>query len=71
MWREEKREKINLISISMWKEILKRYHNRKGGRLLKEIGEEARREIEELIGVPIFLTLWVKVKEDWRKKNHS
>ena len=40
----------------------------KGGKMLKEIGEEARREIEELIGVPIFLTLWVKVKDDWRKK---
>lgn len=40
----------------------------KGGKMLKQIGEEARREIEELIGEPIFLTLWVKVKDDWRKK---
>ena len=40
----------------------------KGGKLLKEIGMEARKEIEELLGVGIYLNLWVKVKEDWRKK---
>ena len=40
----------------------------KGGRLLKEIGTEARHEIEILLGRDIFLELWVKVKEDWRKK---
>lgn len=40
----------------------------KKGSLLKEIGEEARKDIEELLGEPIYLNLWVKVKEDWRKK---
>lgn len=40
----------------------------KKGSLLKEIGEEARRDIEQLLGEPIYLNLWVKVKEDWRKK---
>lgn len=40
----------------------------KNGKMLKEIGEEARVEIEELLGRDIFLNLWVKVKEDWRKK---
>ncbi|MCI6153177.1 GTPase Era [Fusobacterium perfoetens] len=40
----------------------------KGGKLLKEIGIEARREIEILLGREIFLDLHVKVKEDWRKK---
>ena len=40
----------------------------KNGKLLKEIGMEARREIEELLGREIYLNLWVKVKEDWRKK---
>lgn len=38
------------------------------GRMLKEIGTEARKEIEELLGVKIFLNLWVKVKDEWRKK---
>jgi GTP-binding protein Era len=40
----------------------------KNGKLLKEIGMEARKEIEELLGREIYLNLWVKVKEDWRKK---
>ncbi|MGL4307784.1 GTPase Era [Cetobacterium sp. SF1] len=40
----------------------------KSGKMLKEIGIEARREIEILLGRDIYLELWVKVKEDWRKK---
>lgn len=40
----------------------------KKGKMLKEIGIEARKEIEELLGREIFIELWVKVKEDWRKK---
>ncbi|MGX6591330.1 GTP-binding protein Era [Cetobacterium ceti] len=40
----------------------------KNGKMLKEIGIEARKEIESLIGRDIYLELWVKVKEDWRKK---
>lgn len=40
----------------------------KNGALLKEIGTEARKDIEELLGQKIFLNLWVKVKDDWRKK---
>lgn len=38
------------------------------GKMLKEIGTEARKEIENLIGEKIYLNLWVKVKDDWRKK---
>jgi len=40
----------------------------KDGKMLKEIGVEARKEIEELLGEKIYLGLWVKVKDDWRKK---
>lgn len=40
----------------------------KQGKMLKEIGIEARKEIENLLGIQIYLELWVKVKEDWRKK---
>lgn len=36
--------------------------------MLKDIGMEARREIEILLDREIYLNLWVKVKEDWRKK---
>lgn len=39
-----------------------------GGRVLKDIGQDARRAIETLIGKPCYLELWVKVRKDWRKK---
>lgn len=39
----------------------------KGGRMLKEIGTLARKDIEGLLGTKVFLELWVKVKEGWRK----
>ena len=35
------------------------------GRVLKEVGIEARRDIEELIDGKVNLKLWVKVKEGW------
>ncbi|QXW65394.1 GTPase Era [Streptobacillus moniliformis] len=38
-----------------------------GGKLLKEIGIEARREIEALTDLKINLKLWVKVSKKWRK----
>ncbi|MEW6727166.1 MAG: GTPase Era [Bacillota bacterium] len=37
-----------------------------GGQMLKRIGEDARKEIEGLVGMKVFLELWVKVKENWR-----
>ena len=40
----------------------------KQGKMLKEIGIEARKEIESLLGIQIYLELWVKVKDDWRNK---
>lgn len=39
-----------------------------GGRVLKDIGQDARRAIERLTGKPCFLELWVKVRKDWRRK---
>jgi GTP-binding protein Era len=37
----------------------------KGGRVLKEVGSEARKDIENLIDNRVNLKLWVKVKEGW------
>ena len=39
----------------------------KGGGMLKRIGTEARREIETFLGSSVYLDLWVKVKEKWRR----
>ena len=38
------------------------------GSLLKLIGQQARKDIEALLGNKTFLELWVKVKPDWRNK---
>jgi GTP-binding protein Era len=38
----------------------------KGGDLLKQIGTEARHELERFIGGQVYLDLWVKVKPRWR-----
>jgi GTPase len=38
----------------------------KGGSKLKQIGTQARREIENLLDCRVNLQLWVKVKKDWR-----
>ncbi len=38
----------------------------KGGRKLKGIGKSAREDIERLVGTKVFLSLWVRVKENWR-----
>jgi len=38
------------------------------GQALKKLGQTARQEIEQLLGRPVFLELFVKVRPDWRKK---
>jgi len=40
----------------------------KGGRMLKQVGQLAREEIETLLGSRVYLELWVKVKKDWRNR---
>jgi GTP-binding protein Era len=40
-----------------------------GGRVVREIGRRARPEIEAWVGGPVYLDLWVKVSEDWRRKD--
>ena len=64
--RDTGKDKFN-INIYVERDSQKGIIIGKGGRLLKEIGIEARHEIEILLGRDIFLELWVKVKEDWRK----
>jgi len=39
----------------------------KGGAMLKQIGTLARQDAEKLLGVKVFLQLWVKVKKGWRE----
>jgi GTP-binding protein Era len=42
-----------------------------GGKMLKRIGSDARREIEAMGGRPVFLELRVKVLKDWRNDENA
>ena len=43
----------------------------RGGAMLKKIGERARPEIEALLGMQVFLKLWVKVRPGWQKDDEA
>ena len=40
----------------------------KGGAKLKQIGQQARADIEKFLDSKVYLELWVRVKEDWRNR---
>ncbi|TLU82061.1 MAG: GTPase Era [Chlorobium sp.] len=40
------------------------------GAALKKLGQSARKDIEEMLGRPVFLELFVKIRPDWRKKHN-
>lgn len=43
----------------------------KNGNKLKGVGKAARKDIEQLIGGKVYLSLWVKVKENWRDSERT
>jgi GTP-binding protein Era len=43
----------------------------RGGAVLKQVGTDARRELEALLGVRIHLETRVKVEPDWQRRAHS
>ena len=43
----------------------------KGGAMLKSIGEDARKDIEQLLGRKVMLRLWVKVAPGWSDKTQA
>ena len=51
-------------------------HSHKGivlggkGAMIKQIGQAARPEIEEMVGTQVYLELWVKVLQKWRRKEN-
>jgi GTPase len=64
---EEIEEKVVRASILVETESQKQILVGKGGAMVKEIGTRARREIEALLGHPVFLELKVKVRPRWRR----
>jgi len=43
----------------------------KGGTKLKKIGEEARKEIERMVGTGVFLKLFVRVQKNWSRDTRA
>ena len=41
----------------------------KGGAMIKKISTQSRQDIENMAGAKVFLTLYVRVKEDWRESD--
>jgi len=65
--RFEARDKLTTIHAIIW--VARPGHKGivigKGGNLLKRIGEQARKDMEQVLDCKVFLQLWVKVKEGW------
>ena len=69
---ENYEDKGDIIDISVLiivdRDNLKKIIIGKQGRMLKEIGSQARQDIEEFLGKKVFLETHVKTIEDWRDK---
>lgn len=68
----KQRDNKNLIDIDATIIVEKNSHKEivigKGGSMIKQIGIEARKEIEKFLDSKVNLKLWVKIEKDWRKK---
>ena len=66
----KKREDADVVDIEATIVCERDSHKRiiigKQGQMIKSIGTKARYDIERLLGSKIYLTLWVKVKKNWR-----
>jgi GTP-binding protein Era len=65
--REEKNLVVIRATIQVEREPQKGILIGEKGRMLREIGRLARKDMEALLGVRVFLELWVKVEKNWRE----
>ena len=65
-WTERKDKSVRIEqTIFVERESQRKIVLGKGGATIKSIGAEARKEIAEILGQPVHLFLFVKVREDW------
>ncbi|RLB77030.1 MAG: GTPase Era [Deltaproteobacteria bacterium] len=65
----EERPEKNLVIIQAMIHVERDSHKKiivgKGGKMIKTVGQEARKDIERLLGARVFLELFVRVDKDW------
>ncbi|WP_028345659.1 GTPase Era [Bradyrhizobium murdochi] len=65
-WTERKDKSVRIEqTIFVERESQRKIVLGKGGATIKSIGAESRKEIAEIVGVPVHLFLFVKVRENW------
>ena len=66
---EEKKDVVNItVDIIVDRDSIKKIVIGKQGQLLKTVGIEARKDIQDLIGKKVYLELYVKTIKNWRDK---
>ena len=70
-WRDEGQITDIAANVFVERDGQKRIVIGKGGQRLKSIGEDARADIERLLGRQVMLRLWVKVKRGWSNHPNS
>jgi GTPase len=66
-FREERRPVYIRAVIYVERPTQKQIIIGRGGTRIRDIGRAARMKIEELVGAPVYLDLWVKVLANWRR----
>lgn len=67
---EEKDNIVNVgVDIIVDRDSLKKIVIGENGSLVKQVGIEARKDIEELLGKQVYLELYVKTIKNWREKD--
>ena len=66
---EEKKNIVNItVDVIVDRDSIKKIIIGKQGSLLKQVGIEARKDIEALLGRKVYLELYVKTIKNWRDK---
>lgn len=66
-FREAERPMYIRVTLFVERETQKAMVIGRGGQTIKAIGQHARTRLEELVGVPVYLDLWVKTLPRWRR----
>ena len=66
-FREAERPMYIRVTLFVERETKKAMVIGRGGQTIKAIGQHARTRLEELVGAPVYLDLWVKTLPRWRR----